>query len=284
MSDKIPFHKALLAIFLSVCVVTGTSLVGVLVYKHVVEKQRSDPSNNIVAVVQTSPDAEGLKTAYLTEVLGLSVDRPVNLYSFNAKEAQNALLQVPIIKEAKVRKILPGTLHIDYTRRRPIAYYKDYTNTAIDAEGVLFPFKPFFTPKRLPEIVTGQILEGDIWGTKIENKWMDLAYAFLKLSPEYLDDKSVLSCVDVSHGFAVSDGQREVVLTLEDRIVRVVDGQSVLCVYPRIVRFSPDNYHAQLANFVALRAFLREKERALPLSPKGKHHADRAVCCRHAFD
>lgn len=236
---KIPFPKAIMAIFLSVCLVSGSSLLGVLAYKHMRMNQRADPSYRIVAVVQTSPDAEGLKTAYLAELLGLSVDKPMSLYSFNAKEAQSALMKVPVIKEAKVRKILPGTIHIDYTRRKPIAYYKDYSNTAIDEEGILFPFKPFYTPKRLPEIVTGVAVNApEIWGSKVNNKSLDLAYALLKMSPGFCDGKTVLCRVDVSKAFSANAGKREIVLVLEERVVRISDGQSVLCINPRILRLN----------------------------------------------
>lgn len=267
-SDKIQLPKAILIIFVSVCILSGTCLLGIVAYKHIREKQRLDNSYHIVAVVQTSPDAEGLKTAYLAEVLGLSVDKPVNLHEFNAKEAQQTLLKVPVIKEAKVRKIHPGTIHIDYVRRKPIAYFRDYTNTAIDADGILFPFKPFFTPKRLPEIVTGQHLEGNIWGKKVENKWLKLAYTFLNLSSMYCDDKTVLCCIDVSQAYAGNNGQRQVVLSLEDRVVRVANGQSILCIHPRILRLCPDNFHEQLANYISLRTYLRDKEKAASLTGK----------------
>ena len=230
------------------------------------EKQRSDPYYDIVAVVQTSPDAEGLKTSFLTELLGLSVDRPKNLFSFNSREAREKLLKVSFIKEATIAKIRPGTIHVDYMLRKPIAYFADYANTAIDADNILFPLKPFFTPKKLPEIYIGvtEFLEAP-WGTKIVGEEMKLALALLNLAPKYCDDCSAVSRIDVSRSFAPSDGEREVIVILEDRVVRVVEERSILFVHPRILRLNPDNYEEQLINYTVLRSYLRGKDHIEPI-------------------
>ena len=159
--EKLHLRKALLWILLSVFFITGSSAAALVYFQYVREKQKLDPANNIVAIVQTSSDVEGLRTVYLAELLNLSVDRPTNLYSFNSKEARQKLLSSPLIKDANVRKIRPGTCHVDYTLRKPIAFIGDYTNTAIDANGVVFPFKPFFTPKILPSLYLGEDEEAD---------------------------------------------------------------------------------------------------------------------------
>ncbi len=39
--------------------------------------------------------------------------------------------------------------------RTPYAYIGEFANTAIDKEGYLFPFRPFFTPKNLPILYIG---------------------------------------------------------------------------------------------------------------------------------
>jgi len=267
---KIPLPKALLTIAVSTCLIFGSCFFSFLYYKHLKDKRRSDPSFQIVAVVQTSADAEGLKTAYLTELLDLSVDRPQNIFSFNTQEAKQKLMSVPFIKMAHITKIRPGTLHVDYTLRKPIAYYADYLNTAIDAEGILFPFKPFFTPKNLPEIITGEDISPDIWGKKITGEKIDLAFSVLALTAQNSDDKMSVRRIDVSNAFASSNGKRQIVITLEDRIIRVIDGDAVLCVYPRVLRLSTENYKQQMTNYTTLRSYLREQDRVNPLSIKGK--------------
>lgn len=270
-SKKLSLKQALFTILLSVCFISGSSFLALIYYQHIRDKQKTDSSYQIVAIVQTSPDAEGLKTGYLAELLDLSIDRPKNLYSFNSDEATQKLLSLPVIKNATIRKIRPGTIHVDYTLRRPIAYLADYSNTAIDITGKIFPFKPFYTPKKLPEIYLGEE-EGTAafsWGEVVTGKRKELAFILLGLSTQYCDEFSSLSCIDVSNAFASSDGQRQIVMLLEDRLPRVVDGQTVLCIYPRILRLRPDNYKQQLGNYLILRSYLREQDRLSPPPAQG---------------
>lgn len=268
--EKLPFRKAVQWILLSIVFITGSSALSILYYKHVREKQKMDPANTIVALVQTSPDAEGLRTVYLAELLNLSIDRPTNLYAFNSKEAGQKLLSSPVIKEASVRKIRPGTVHVDYTLRQPIAFLADYTNTALDAEGTVFPFKPFFTPKKLPEIYLGNDETGEestatstglIWGMPLQGRRIELAFNILGLAQQFCDASESLTRIDVSKAFALSYGQRQIVLVIEDRIPRLVDGNALIAVQSRILRLAPDNYLQQLANYTELRSYLRKQNR-----------------------
>lgn len=268
---KLPFKQSLLIILLSICFVSGTSFGGLIYYQHLRDKQRQDDAYRIVAVLQTSPEREGLKTGYLTELLELSVDRPRNLYDFNTGEAAQKLLQSPVIKEVVVKKIRPGTIHVDYVLRKPIAYIGDYTNTAVDAEGIIFPFKPFYTPKKLPEMYFGSALETyDLsWGTALNGATKELAFEILELAPQYCDEFTSLRSIDVSNAFAASDGQTQIVIILEDRLLRVENGQTVLSIHPRILRLRQDNFKQQLGNYIALRTYLREHDRLMPLSGTG---------------
>lgn len=278
-NKQLTMKQALLVIGLSVCLISGTCFLLLTYYQHVREKHRQDDSNLIVAIIQTSPEREGLKTGYLAELLDLSIDQPRNLYDFNTLEAAQKLMEQPIIKEAKVRKVLPSTIHIDYELRKPIAFVGDYANTAIDADGFLFPFKPFYTPKKLPEIYFGEDEEDalPLWGSSVSGKRKDLAFELLDLSSHYCDEFSSVSCIDVSNAFASSDGQRQIILMLEDRFLRVVDGQTILCIYPRILRLRQENFLEQLGNYCRLRTHLREQDRTAPLSGKGVMQQAEAV-------
>lgn len=263
-NTKIPLRKALLAILLSVVCVSGSCALTMLYFKHVSEKQRHDPAYQIVAIVQSSSNTEDLKTVYLAELLNLSIDRPTNLYSFSSKEARQRLLHSPVIKDASVKKIRPGTIYVDYMPRKPIAFIADYSNTAIDSEGVVFPFKPFFTPKKLPEIYLGGLDNANdsqalAWGNVLEGKRVDLAFNLLKLAARYCcDELTSLSRIDVSDAFAPSYGQRQIVLVFEEKIGKVIDGKPVFLNYTRILRLAPDNYSQQLANYLELRKYLRQ--------------------------
>lgn len=276
---KLSLRQALSTILLSICLISGSCFLMLICWKYLLQKQRLDHSYEIVAVVQTSQQSEGLKTSYLTELLELSIDYPRNLYTFNTQEAVQKLLRLSVIKEAKVTKILPGTIHVDYELRKPIAYVGDYTNTAIDEEGIIFPFKPFYTPKNLPEIYFGETEENllPLWKKRLTGKRKELAFTLLHLAPQYCDESSSLRSIDVSQAFALSDGQRQVVIKLEDRFLRLVKGQAILYVYPRILRLSEDNYKQQLGNYLILRSYLREKDLVSLASPKGAVEEAKAV-------
>lgn len=271
---KFSMGKALLIIVISTLLISGSTFGTFLYYRHFREVQRSDPSNHIVAVVQTSPHAEGLKTSYLAELMGLSVDQPRNLFQFRTSDAVKQLLASPVIKEASVRKIRPGTVHVDYVARKPIAYLGDYVNAAMDGEGTVFPFKPFYSPKRLPELYLGlwnsTLEEGALhWGETIRGKEIELAYQLLDEVPAYLPEKETLLRIDVSHAFSQSDGQREIVLILEERVTRNVEGRTVQCIYPRIIRMRPDTYAKQLGHYQALSRYFGRKGLEVPKGGEG---------------
>lgn len=268
MKNHIPMSKAWMRIALSVVIVQGVCGLALLYYRHLQEKQQHDPAYQIIALVQTSPEAEGLKTIHLAELLDLSVDHPQNLYKFNSKEARQKLLSCPVIKEAVVRKIRPRTVHVDYTLRKPLAFLADYTNIAIDAEGYTFPFKPFFTPKKLPEFYLGvdeasslnssdQVSKGVV----IEGDRINLAFDLFRIiNASCLDESASLSRIDVSKAFALSYGQKQIVVVFEERVTKQIDGRPMLIITPQILRLGPDNYQQQLANYLVLREHLRKKD------------------------
>lgn len=261
-SRKLPLKRALLYILLSVVLVSGSCGMLLMYYKHMRNKQRMDPAYHVVAIVQRTPTHEHFKTVYLAELLELSVDRPRNLYQFSVRSAEEKLLSSPVIKGVSVSRILPGTVVIDYVPRRPCAFLADYFNAAIDEERVVFPFNPFFTPKRLPEIYLGERAKGIKWGEKMESEELELAFSLLALVSHYCcDSTSFVSRVDLSHLHAPSYAKREIVLVIEERLPKVMEGKSFIWANTHSLRLSPDNYRQQLANYITLRTYLREHER-----------------------
>lgn len=264
--SHIPLRRAVMWILLSTLAVSGSAALGLLYFKYVRGMRGTDPKFNIIAIVQTGPEKEALKTVYLAELLGLSVDKPTNLYRFRSSEGKEKLLASPLIKSADVKKIIPGTLYIDYVARKPVAFLEDYTNTAIDMDGVMIPFKPFFTPKRLPIVVLGLSQHdyptgSSLWGTKIRGIRARLALDLLAFAQEKCCSKaSLLTRVDVSHAYASSYGQRQLVLEFEDKLEIDREGHPVLIILPRILRLSVENYSKALADYLVLRNYLDEKE------------------------
>jgi len=259
----IPVKKAIGIILGVTMLVCGTAALCFVCFKYIKSWRIHDPKYDILAIVQVTPDNEPLKTVYLSELLNLSVDQPTNIYRFNLENAERQLLSSPLIKKAKIQKNYPGIIYIHYVSRVPIAFLADFTNTAIDKEGVPLPFKPFFTPKILPEIYLGmdEKIDDNFLGKPIKNKRVTLALKLLKeLSTHLVTESSVLKRIDVSQSFAQSYGQKQIVVVMEDKIEKVKNGLSVVCHQSRILRLSSTGYSQELGNYLKLRKYLVEKE------------------------
>lgn len=254
MTAPLPLSRAFLRIFISILLFSGIPLMGWLYYLNRRERHLGDEQYRIVALMQKVSQGEVLKTVYLAELLDLSLDQPANLYQFNLREAERKLQSNPLIKRAKVKKILPGTLYIDYEVRIPVAYLGDFTNTALDEEGVLFPFRPFFTPKCLPVLYLGREKEGQYsWGNCLkEIPSLQLAWSILRQFEQLQEKKIYIKQLDVSHAFADSEGKRQVVVVLEERPKNweSVPGRTFF------LRLNADHYEQGLVNFQTLQPTL----------------------------
>jgi hypothetical protein len=236
------------------------------------EKRLQDPHNQVVAIVQTGPEKEALKTAYLAELLELSADQPTSLYAIHAKEAEKKLLACPLIAKAKVQRVSPGTLYIDYTIRKPIAQILDYQNIGIDRDGYLFPLSPFYSPKNLPEVYLGlppfgsmadaSGRSGGLWQSPLKDKYFSLAIDLLHILADAPWRENLrIKRIDVSNAFAKSAGQREIVLMLDDELTVRDAAHETVCVFPKILRLPAKNYAQQLGNFLSLRKSMHEDYR-----------------------
>jgi hypothetical protein len=207
----------------------------------------------ITNVIQTGPEREALRTVYLAEIMGLAQDHPTNLYRFSIQEAQRKLLSCPVIAQANVAKIPPNTIYVDYTVRHPVALLYDYSNTALDKEGVTFPLNPFFAPKRLPEIYLG-MEDALSWGKPLQGRKVALALQQLQAlyAPSYEELFRVLR-IDVSKAFAPCIGQQQIVLIVEDTLRRQEPWGLTTYHFPRLLRLSTDNWQQNLRDYLALR-------------------------------
>lgn len=235
-------------------------ILGMSYYRFIQYRYCNDNAYRIVAIIQSCSQAEPLKTSFLAEHLNLSYNRPKNLYAFNLKEAQNRFLSLPMVKEGEIKKIPPGTLYINYSLRKPIAYLADLTNTVIDSEGYPFPLKPFFTPKTLPEIYLGLYGEADqeildhVWGKPIKHSnWQLALNLYDYLHQHYCSPQTSLKRIDVSCYHALSSGQRQIVVVFEEQLEKEIEGKMVLLIYPEILRLDVHDYKQGLANYSVLK-------------------------------
>lgn len=254
-SIHLPLTHALAWIVGSTLFISGGAHLGLQYYlKH----RSQSASQDLVVLMQTGPQKEALKTEYLAELLGLSADHPPSSPTFDMHAAEKKLISSPLIREAHLKLLGSHSLYVDYTVRQPIAWAYDYENTAIDTDGYLFPFHPFFSPKNLPEIYLGEELPVADWGKPVTGKSIQLAFALLHLlSDPKLSELFQVKRIDVSHAFAASCGQREIVVILEDTIGGRGDAQVV---FPKILRLNTKTYAQELGNYLKLRTELVAQE------------------------
>lgn len=265
-------RQALFCLIGSTSFTLVVSLSSYWAWTHFHQRRIHDEANRIVAIIQTGPEKEALKTSYLAELLGLSADHPSQIYAFDLKKAEQKLLASPLIQSAKIKRLPPNTLYIDYELRRPIARLIDYQNLGIDRDGYVFPIHPFFSPKNLAEVYLGLPAfgapedamgrQGGRWLTPIKNKHLHLAFEIL----QFLEGSSWreglrVKRIDVSNAFAPSLGQREIVLFTEEELSVRKDVQEIVCVFPKILRLAPKEYGPQLNNFFALKRNMMEDYR-----------------------
>lgn len=244
----------------------------------------------IAALIQTGPQKEALKTDCLAEWLGLSVDRPVEVSAFDLEQASSSLEKCPLIASVHLKLLKIGALvgeegigiwtssqsqdralYIDYTVRQPVAWLSDYENVALDREGYLFPFKPFFSPKNLPEIYLGLAPFGKeafdegkpvaTWHQPLMGKYWEVASEVLSLLTSLkLQELFAVKSIDVSQAYAQSYGSREIVVVLEDKVTISRGYKENQYLFPKILRLSVKNYAAELGNYLKLREELVHKE------------------------
>lgn len=254
-SERIPLGRAIAYILLSVLFITGGTTVGVGYYRQKMAAKKQDPAYDIEALLQTTPGKESLRTVYLAEIFGLSIDQPTNLYTFDTKTAKRRLLSLRAVSEAKVKKIPPSTIYVDYTLRQPIAFLGEVSNTALDQTGTLFPFTPFYTPKRLPKIYLGTSAPF-AWGDKLRGPEAKLAFTLLDiLSDQIKGENYIVKEIDLSHAFSPSYGQRYIAITIDLHTIKNSEYQ----VQQHILRLSPKHLHEGIANYTKMASYLNEK-------------------------
>lgn len=229
-SRKLPFKKALTAIVAATIGITGGAVLSVLYYSHIFESQKNDPAFYLKYLDQKGD----LPSHYIEEVLGLCVDRKVNIHDFSVSKARKKLEESPLIAAAEVKKQMPDSCQVIYRLFEPVAVVTDWENAAVDQNGRLIPFLPFYDKMGLPQITVGEV-DHPAWGKKLRLARVHTALKILRKIP--LQD---LVRLDVSRVDLPSFGQREIIVTLQDAILRL----------------NPDQWEDGWNNFLNMRSVL----------------------------
>jgi hypothetical protein len=236
MNKKIPLPIAVASIVILMMITSC------LTFRLSVRFPKKSPP--ISCIVQTGPFKEALPTQYLAELLELSSDRPTFFADFDEKEAEKKLMRSSLIKSARVEKIKPSTVYIDYALYDPIARIIDYENIVIDQTQHAFAFRPFFTPKELPEIYIG--IKESVGAPERIGLALEVLDAMTK---RFYLTRLKIKKIDVSRILEPSMGQREIVALVIDE---VYSGKRAFK-FEYFLRLNVKEYEKNLVNFLALR-------------------------------
>lgn len=250
--DKVPLGRAIRIIILSVVFVSLPALIIFGMVLFFWQARAYDPKYNVIAIVQTGLEKEPLKSTYLAELLGLSIDRAENLYRIDLSLLEGKLRASPLIKEATLKRIPPGTLYIDYSIRKPKAFIGGFTNVAIDQEGVVIPFAPFFSPKKLPVLVLGIEKKDLSLGKVLDAPSLPQAFQILEVLEGSLKGRENimnLERVDVSRASAESLGERQVIVIFDETFAK----EGEIRAYSRTLILDPKKVEDGISRFFLLR-------------------------------
>ena len=102
---KYSWKKVSLILLFSSCFCAGTTVSSYLFYKWAKHLQLTRTAGEIQAIIQTGPSYQPLQTHHLAELLGLSIDAPINLISYDLFEAKQRLFATGLFKKIEMKKI-----------------------------------------------------------------------------------------------------------------------------------------------------------------------------------
>jgi len=225
---KLSAGKAALWVLSSLVVVAALFFGARFSYCYLHTKWIEDDRYKIVACIGKGRTLDTVQPIFLEELMGLSQDEPTALYAFNTKQAAKKILACPAFRKAKVSRLKPGVVVVDYELRRPIAEIADFENRAIDKSRTIFPLAPFIAPKRLPKLYLGSL----------DSNRVESGVKTMTLFNERLPSQYHLEFLDMSMSCAAG--------ALPEIVARI-EGQRRF-----LVRLSPKRIEEDLSNFVAL--------------------------------
>lgn len=213
VEGKLPLTRALFYILLSVVILWGTLFGAWWYHGYILEKRQKNAAFQLRMLLSSSKTQDSLTTSQLAALLGLSEDLP-NIYCIDLDLAKQTLESYPAIKSAKVVRIRPSALFVDYELRSPYFRLLDFENMAVDSEGYPFYLYPIFTPKKIPEVYLG--LQNISWATVREQKEFILAIDVAEfIRNEYPKELRLLR-IDTHNIQNASCGAQEIVLVFKD--------------------------------------------------------------------
>lgn len=252
----LPLYRAILWIILSTVFFSGLPALGFYLWEIKQEQRRSNPKYLLKTLIQNRPYEDALDLDTLQQILGLNLEKNINLIDLDLEELEAKLLTFPLIERAKVRKVFPSKLLVSYKLRYPVAFLADFEGAALDREGKMIPLDPYYTPKNLPSVFLGLKEEAYQWGEAIPVDDLELIWELLSQFESAAMEPLALKSFNLSGAHEEQGGKREIIIEAEDK-------ERATCWF---LRLGVEHYPQGLTRFLALRHHLLTQTEAVELA------------------
>lgn len=113
-------------------------------------KNRIEPTCQLQQIASHANSIFSVSEDVLQYLLKLTDDEKNDLKHIDVHLLEKRLLETPGFSFARVRKLMPRTLIVEYTLRDPLFCLYENPFLAVDEEGVVFPISPCFPSLSLP--------------------------------------------------------------------------------------------------------------------------------------
>lgn len=216
------FFSAFLKIFFISALFWG-AFFGAWGWKKIQQDRReNDERFTLRKIAARSLTVDKVPLSLLSSLLEIKEGMP--LFAIHPEDCLSRLKACPAFSRARVWRLLPGTLGIEYTLRTPQAALGGVRNVVFDSTGELFFLLPFFAPKKLPLVVLDipqvATLE-ELQKATTPSEEMKLALRMIPaLSSFAARHKLFLERIDLSKRNHPNIFRREIVITFSSQLSR----------------------------------------------------------------
>ena len=152
----------------------------------------------------------------------LDIKEGMPLFSLQLDVCLDKIKACSAFSHARVWRLLPGTLGVEYTLRTPVASLGGLRNVVFDKSGTLFFLLPYFAPKKLPSVLLdlpqSSTLE-DLQKEIAVSKDMGLALHMLPALSSFAEKyKLFLERIDLSKRNHPNIFRREIIVTFSPQL------------------------------------------------------------------
>lgn len=145
-----------------------------------------------------------------------------SLFSVQPHDVLSRIRACPAFCGARVWRLLPATLGVEYTLRTPLASLGGFRNIVFDKTGTLFFLLPYFAPKRLPSVTLDLPLLSSIEALQKETSAsadMSLCLRMLPALTAFASrHKLLLERIDLSKRNHPNIFRREIIITFSPEL------------------------------------------------------------------